>query len=65
MTKDAYLIGGPAAGRIVTIHDEQEEITVQFVKPNSAPGIVYREGKYAPKTPSDLKAQEFHWMGEY
>jgi hypothetical protein len=65
MTKDAYLIGGPAAGRVVCIHDKQEEITVQFFKPDSATGKLHREGRYAPKTKSDLEAQEFHWMGEY
>jgi hypothetical protein len=65
MTKDAYLIGGPAAGRVFTIPDDQEEITVQFVNADSAPGKIYREGRYAPKNKSDLVAQEFHWMGEY
>jgi hypothetical protein len=65
MTKDAYLIGGPAAGRVVKIHDKQDEITVQYTKPEGATGKEHREGRYAPKTKSDLDSQEFHWMGEY
>jgi hypothetical protein len=65
MARDVYLIGGPAAGRVVSIHEKQEEITVQFLKAESAPGKEHREGKYAPKRQDDLAMCEFHWMGEY
>lgn len=64
MTTQAYLVGGPAAGKVVAIHDEQEEIEVRFVKPDGSPDLKFRTGRYAPKVPADLEAHEFYWMGE-
>jgi hypothetical protein len=65
MAKDVYLIGGPAAGRVVKIPDDQKTITVQYMKQDTGPESQYAECRYEPKQKSDLIAHEFHWMGDY
>ena len=64
MAKDVYLIGGPAAGRIVRIPDAQKAVTVQWVKSNSGTESEYAESRYAPKGKSDFESNEFHWLGD-
>jgi hypothetical protein len=68
MVKDVYLIGGPAAGRVVSIPDEQKTLTVQYLrdpKSESRADSDYAECRYEPKHKGDYLAHEFHWLGEY